>query len=81
LTAPGAALIRTLEGHADWLSSVAISGDGTRAISGSDDQTLNVWDLSTGLLLRTLPDPTMSGHVFDAQSVNRWPLPGSGGLA
>ena len=25
-----------------------MSGDGTRAVSGSDDETLKVWDLTTG---------------------------------
>ena len=48
LTAPGGELIRTLEGHADAVKAVAMSGDGTRAVSGSDDKTLKVWDLTTG---------------------------------
>ena len=58
LTAPGGELIRTLEGHADWVTAVAMSGDGTRAVSGSDDKTLKVWDLATGELLRTLEGHT-----------------------
>ena len=48
LTAPGGELIRTLEGHAGGVNAVAMSGDGTRAVSGSDDETLKVWDLTTG---------------------------------
>ena len=30
----------TLEGHTNWVRSVAISPDGKTIVSGSDDQTL-----------------------------------------
>jgi len=29
-----------LEGHTDWVKSVAISPDGTTIVSGSDDKTV-----------------------------------------
>ena len=29
-----------LEGHADWVKSVAISPDGKTIVSGSDDKTI-----------------------------------------
>jgi hypothetical protein len=48
LTAPGGGLIRTLEGHLGPVLAVAMSGDGTRAVSGSGDEMLKVWDLTTG---------------------------------
>ena len=64
LTAPGGELIRTLEGHAGAVRAVAMSGDGTRAVSGSDDTTLKVWDLTTGRLLRTL-----EGHADGVTAV------------
>ena len=32
--------IRTLEGHTDWVRAVAVTPDGRRAVSGSDDRTL-----------------------------------------
>src|SRR5262249_32286040 len=42
-----------LEGHADAVWGVAFSPDGRRALSGSMDQTLRLWDLATGAELRT----------------------------
>ncbi len=46
-------LIRTLTGHGDWVSAVAVSPDSRHALSGSGDRTLRLWDLRTGQLLRT----------------------------
>jgi WD40 repeat protein len=51
------ALERTLAGHEAWVSAVAVTPDGSRAISASDDRTLKVWDLETGR--ETL---TLAGH-------------------
>ena len=34
--------------------SVSVSPDGRRAVSGSADKTLRVWDLESGACLRTL---------------------------
>jgi NB-ARC domain/TIR domain/APAF-1 helical domain/WD domain, G-beta repeat len=53
-TPPGGALVRTLEGHASSVEGVAVTPDGMRAVSASDDRTLKVWDLATGAVLRTL---------------------------
>jgi WD40 repeat protein len=41
-------LLRTLSGHSNWVSAVAVTADGKRAISGSDDNTLKLWNLETG---------------------------------
>src|ERR1700761_3381751 len=35
-------------GHRGVVSSVAVSQDGTRIVSGSDDRTARVWDAATG---------------------------------
>lgn len=53
---PHPALIRTLEGHTDWVRGCALSGDGRLIVSASasNDSTLKVWETATGLLLRTL---------------------------
>ena len=31
--------------HSDWIRSVAFSPDGTKIVSGSDDNSIKVWDL------------------------------------
>jgi WD40 repeat protein len=51
---PGTSLVRILQGHTDDVKGVALSGDGRRAVSASDDRTLKVWDVETGRELHTL---------------------------
>jgi WD40 repeat protein len=38
-------LSKKTNAHSDWIRSVAISPDGTKIVSGSDDKTIKVWDL------------------------------------
>ncbi|NER31860.1 MAG: WD40 repeat domain-containing protein, partial [Symploca sp. SIO1C4] len=45
---------QTLKGHSDSVRTVAISPDGQMLASGSDDQTIKLWNLETGRLLYTL---------------------------
>jgi WD40 repeat protein len=47
LESPKSGLLRTLGGHRDAIWGVAITSDGQRAVSGSWDRTLKVWDLET----------------------------------
>lgn len=51
---PKPALRRTLDGHHNGIESVSVTSDGRRAISGSIDHTLRVWDLESGQCLRVL---------------------------
>jgi WD40 repeat protein len=37
----------TLKGHSDAVASVSFSPDGKRIVSGSWDDTLKVWDISS----------------------------------
>jgi WD40 repeat protein len=52
-------LLRSLEGHTDWVNAVAVSPDGRFIVSGSsDDRTVKVWELESGRLLRSLEGHT-----------------------
>lgn len=53
-----------LEGHSSWTKAVQISADGMKAISGSQDNTVRLWDLSSGKELARL-----DGHEQDVNSV------------
>ena len=53
----------TLEGHANSVHSVALSGDGGTLVSGSSDNTIKVWDLGTGACR------TLEGHAGAVYSV------------
>ena len=56
--------LRTATGHADRVNSVAFSPDGQTLASGSDDNTVRLWDANTGEHLRTL-----TRHKEDVNSV------------
>ena len=45
-------LVCALTGHSLYSYAVAVTPDGQRAVSASGDQTLKVWDLSSGCELR-----------------------------
>ncbi len=46
--------VHTLPAHGDWVSDLAIANDGQTLISGSFDQTIKLWNLRNGQLIRTL---------------------------
>jgi WD40 repeat protein len=57
-------VIRTFEGHTSWVNSVAFSPDGRLLASGSDDDTIKLWEVASGSLVRSL-----SGHTDGVNSV------------
>lgn len=54
-----------LEGHRNFVTSVAISSSGDRLASTSADKTIRVWDISSGISVRTIVcDEEQHGAVF-----------------
>jgi eukaryotic-like serine/threonine-protein kinase len=50
--------LHTLRGHVQAVCAVAVSPDGTRMVTGSEDTTAKMWDADTGHELRTLKGHT-----------------------
>eukprot|EP00694_Reclinomonas_americana_P005839 EC795383.1.p2 GENE.EC795383.1~~EC795383.1.p2 ORF type:complete len:117 (+),score=21.39 EC795383.1:192-542(+) len=46
--------VQRLEGHTDWVRSVAVTSDGQRIVSGSWDRTIRVWSTPCGLARQEL---------------------------
>jgi WD40 repeat protein len=62
---PGAgSLLGRLEGHKDWVWAVAFSHDGRRALSGSKDATVRLWDMESLAALACL-----QGHEAEVVTV------------
>ena len=59
------AMLQTLEGHTDEVTSVAFSPDGKQIVSGSWDETVRRWDAATGQQLL----PAFEGHTDGVTSV------------
>ncbi|MEG4796698.1 WD40 repeat domain-containing protein, partial [Microcoleus sp. LAD1_D1] len=77
LTPPGRGLLRTLNGHSSSVNAVAVTADGKRAISGSDDKTIKVWDLTTGKEQFTLNGHTRSVNAIAVTADGKRAISGS----
>jgi WD40 repeat protein len=67
----GFSLVRTLGGHRGWVTAVAFSADARLLASGSWDETVKLWDVSTGREVQSLAQS--SGIEAIAFSPNgRW---------
>jgi sugar lactone lactonase YvrE len=60
----GARHLRTLEGHSHWLHSVAWSPDGQTLASAASDNTIHLWVVRDGTLVRRL-----QGHAGSVRDV------------
>ncbi|KAF2184845.1 WD40 repeat-like protein [Zopfia rhizophila CBS 207.26] len=58
------ACLQTLEGYSNLVQSVAFSYDSTQLASASDNNTVKIWDVSSGECLQTL-----KGHSGSVRSV------------
>jgi len=77
LIPPGGPLVRTLSGNNEAVRAVAITADGRYVISGSDDNTLRVWDLATGETKTTLRGHSSSVFAVAVTSDGRYVVSGS----
>ena len=68
VTEPTLSFVQSLSGHTDDVWSVAISTEGETIVSGSQDQSIKVWDSQSGILKRTI-----SGHDGAVQFVTLSP--------
>ena len=55
-------------GHTDIVHSMLFSADGTLLLSGGEDQSLKLWDVKSGKLLRT--SPKLNGAVLPGLSAS-----------
>jgi WD40 repeat protein len=65
LAAQEAKLRKTLKAHAFGVYSVAFSPDGKTLASGNHDETIQLWDVKIGVVLRTL-----RGHTSWVRAVS-----------
>jgi WD40 repeat protein len=71
--APGTRHLMT--GHTGAVYGLALSADGSQAISGADDGTIRVWDIATGDLLRTFPaDDPATADVVEGHTGIIWDI-------
>lgn len=74
---------RVLQGHKDKVIGLRFIANGQKIVSGSQDQTLRIWDTETGIPLRILQGHTgavnniilYAGNVFSASTdgtIKRW---------
>ncbi|NEO84200.1 MAG: DnaJ domain-containing protein [Spirulina sp. SIO3F2] len=66
-----------LRGHQDAVSAIALSPDGRYLVSGSYDETIRIWQLSTGRQFRVLTGHRDRIHCVAISPDGRWLASGS----
>ncbi|KAK6591872.1 nwd1 protein [Botrytis cinerea] len=59
------AMLQTLEGHKNYVTSVSFSPDSKQVVSASEDETIRLWYIATGQQIQ----PTLQGHTDWVTSV------------
>ncbi|MDZ4403775.1 protein kinase [Prosthecobacter sp.] len=62
------AILKRLKGHNELVYANAILSDQRRAVSGGHDDTLKLWDITTGSELKSFPSPVGDIHGIQAAS-------------
>jgi len=65
-------LARTLKGHSGWVTTMAFSPDGERLATGSWDQTVKLWEVSTGEQLSTTAKKNKEIQALAFSRDGRW---------
>ncbi len=65
-------LVRTLVGHKDSVTCVAVDRNGNFAASGAVDRTVRLWDLNTGKSTQTITGPTEQINDVLISPDGRW---------
>ncbi|KAJ7660607.1 WD40-repeat-containing domain protein [Mycena rosella] len=68
----GTAVGKPLEGHTNYVQSIAFSPNGKLIVSGSNDNTVRIWDASTGIA---------SIHLQSSQSPSHWNIDNDGWIS
>jgi len=70
--------LQTLAGHTGSVNAISITPDGLRALSGSDDTTLKLWNLESGECLQTLAGHTSYVTIVSLTPDGHRAISGSG---